>query len=321
MNKPKPDLSIRIGKLGMQNPVMTASGTFGYGPEFARLFDLNRLGAIVVKGISLKPVQGNPTPRLVEVPGGLLNAIGLQNPGFEEFVSNYLPFLRQYDAPIIVNIWGHTIEEYAAIAERFGNVPGIHGLELNISCPNIKHGGIAFGTDKKMAQRVIAAVRARTRLPLIPKLSPNVSSIADFARIAEACGADAISLINSFPAMAIDIETRRPILANITGGLTGPAIHTIALKMVWEAARAVKIPVIGMGGITSAQEAIAFIIAGASAVAVGTANFSEPLCTLDIIQGIEDYLVRHHLSSVRALIGTLATDSTPKGHSGKRLPV
>jgi dihydroorotate dehydrogenase (NAD+) catalytic subunit len=291
----------------MPNPVMTASGTFGYGPEFARLVDLNRLGAIVVKGISLKPAQGNPPPRMVEVPGGLLNAIGLQNPGFAGFVNDYLPFLRQYQAPVIVNIWGRTIEEYAAVAERFDNVPGIHGLELNISCPNIKRGGIAFGADPKMARRVITAARARTRLPLITKLSPNVRSIAEFARIAEACGADAVSLINSFPAMAIDIETRRPLLANTTGGLTGPAIHTIALKMVWETARAVKIPVIGMGGITSAKEALAFIIAGASAVAVGTANFTEPLCTLAVIKGIETYLVRHRLSSARALVGTLET--------------
>ncbi len=310
MRKLKPDLTTRIGNLVMQNPVMTASGTFGYGPEFAGLVNLNRLGAIVVKGISLKPTQGNPAPRLVEVPGGLLNAIGLQNPGFEGFVRDYLPFLRQYQTPVIINIWGHTVAEYAAIAERFSGVPGVHGLELNISCPNIKRGGIAFGTDPKMAQRVISAVRAHTRLPLIPKLSPNVPAIAEFARIAEACGADAVSLINSFPAMAIDIETRRPILANITGGLTGPAIHSIALKMIWETARAIKIPVIGMGGITTAKEALAFIIAGASAVAVGTANFTDPLCTLAVIKGIEAYLVRHSLPSVRALVGTLATIDT-----------
>ncbi len=316
----KPNLSVHIGRLCMQNPVMTASGTFGYGPEYARLVDLNRLGAIVVKGISLKPAQGNPTPRMVEVPGGLINAIGLQNPGFEGFVRDYLPFLRQFRTPLIVNIWGHTIEEYAAIAERFSNVPGVHGLELNISCPNIKHGGIAFGTDPKMARRVISAVRARTRLPLIPKLSPNVRAIAEFARIAEDCGADAISLINSFPAMAIDIETRRPILANITGGLTGPAIHAIALKMVWEAAQAVKIPVIGMGGITSAKEALAFIIAGASAVAVGTANFSDPHCTLAVIQGIEAYLVRHRLAAVRDLVGTLETGSPSPKSPGRRRP-
>lgn len=310
MQKLKPDLSVRIGKLVMQNPVMTASGTFGYGPEFAELVDLNRLGAIVVKGISLKPTPGNPPPRLVEVPGGLLNAIGLQNPGFAGFVRDYLPFLRQYQTPVIVNIWGHTIAEYAAIAERFSTVPGVHALELNISCPNIKHGGIAFGTDPKMARRVISTVRAHTRLPLIPKLSPNVPNIAEFARIAEDCGADAVSLINSFPAMAIDIETRRPILANITGGLTGPAIHNIALKMVWETARAVKIPVIGMGGISAAREALAFMIAGASAIAVGTANFTEPRCVLAVIQGIEEYLVRHSLPSARALVGTLATSAT-----------
>ena len=313
-------MTVRIGGLVMQNPVMTASGTFGYGPEFARLVDLNRLGAIVVKGISLKPAQGNPPPRMVEVPGGLLNAIGLQNPGFEGFVRDYLPFLRQYQVPVIVNIWGHTIGEYAAIAERFSDVPGIHGLELNISCPNIKHGGIAFGTDPKMARQVITAVRKRTRLPLIPKLSPNVRSIAEFARIAEACGADAISLINSFPAMAIDIETRRPILANTTGGLTGPAIHTIALKMVWEAARAVTIPVIGMGGITSAKEALAFIIAGASAVAVGTANFTEPRCMLGVIEGIKAYLVQRHLPSVRALVGTLEIGSAKSKPRGRRRP-
>lgn len=313
MSKLKPDISVRIGGIVMQNPVMTASGTFGYGPEFARLMDLNRLGAIVVKGISLHATRGHPTPRLVEVPGGLLNAIGLQNPGFEGFVRDYLPFLRQYRLPVIVNIWGHTLEEYAQIAERFDAVPGVHGLELNISCPNIKRGGLAFGADPRMARRVIRAVRRRTRLPLIPKLSPNVPAIAEFARIAEDCGADAVSLINSFPAMAIDIETRRPILANVTGGLTGPAIHPIALKLVWEAARAVRIPVIGMGGITSAKEALAFIIAGASAVAVGTANFTDPLITLEVIEGIAAYLVRHKLPSLRALVGTLEIVAKPRG--------
>lgn len=301
----KPDLSIRLGGLVLKNPVMAASGTFGYGVEFARLVDLNRLGAIVVKGISLKPEPGNPTPRLVEVHGGLLNAIGLQNPGFEGFVRDYLPFLRQYQTAVIVNIWGRTVAEYAAIAERFDSVPGVHALELNISCPNIKRGGLAFGTDQRMARKVISAVRAQTRKPLIPKLSPNVTDIAQFARIAEDCGADAVALINSYPALAIDIETRRPILANVTGGLTGPAIHTIALKLVWEAARAVKIPVIGLGGISSAREALAFIIAGASAVQVGTANFQEPRTTLTVIAGIEAYLKRHKIPAVRKLIGTL----------------
>ncbi|MCG2679470.1 MAG: dihydroorotate dehydrogenase [Kiritimatiellae bacterium] len=307
----KPKLAVSVGGIAMQNPVMVASGTFGYGPEYAGLVDLNRLGAFVVKGISLQPARGNPTPRLVEVPGGLLNAIGLQNPGVDGFIRDYLPFLRNYRTPVIVNIWGHCLEEYRDVAERFNDVPGIHGLELNISCPNIKEGGLAFGIDPAMAQRVITTVRAKTRLPLIPKLSPNVANIAQFAKIAQDSGADAISLINSIPAMAIDVETRRPVLANVTGGLTGPAIHPVALKQVWEAARAVKIPVIGMGGITSAKEALAFLIAGATAVAVGTANFTEPRTTLAVIDGIGDYLTHHGIGDVRELIGSLQTEYTP----------
>ena len=308
--KLKPKLAVTISGIAMQNPVMAASGTFGYGPEYAELVDLNRLGALVVKGISLKPAPGNPTPRLVEVSGGLLNAIGLQNPGAEGFIREYLPFLRQYQVPVIVNIWGHSIEEYCDVAERFNGVSGIHGLELNISCPNIKQGGLAFGTDPNMAQQVITAVRAKTRLPLIPKLSPNVANIAQFARIAQECGADAVSLINSIPAMAIDIETRQPVLANITGGLTGPAIHSIALKQVWEVARAVTIPVIGMGGITSANEALAFLIAGATAVAVGTATFTEPQTMLAVIDGIEAYLARHGIGDIRELTGSLITPTS-----------
>lgn len=303
--KIRPDLAVKIGGIALRNPVMVASGTFGYGPEYAGLVDLNLLGAFVVKGISIQPASGNPTPRLVEVPGGLLNAIGLQNPGAEGFIRDYLPFLRRYRVPVIVNIWGHSIDEYRAVAARLDRVPGIHGLELNISCPNIKKGGLAFGTDPKMAQQVIKAVRARTRLPLIPKLSPNVANIGRFARLAQDCGADAVSLINSIPAMAIDIETRRPILANITGGLTGPAVHHVALKQVWEAARAVTIPVIGMGGITSAKEALAFLIAGATAVAVGSANFTDPQTSLQVIAGIEAYLVRHRIGAVKKIIGSL----------------
>lgn len=304
----KPKLAVNVGGIAMRNPVMTASGTFGYGREYAGLVDLNRLGAIVVKGISLHPVRGNPAPRLVEVPGGLLNAIGLQNPGVEAFIRDYLPFLRRCRAPTIVNIWGHSIEEYRDVAARLDGVPGVRGLELNISCPNIKRGGLAFGVNPRLAQKVIAAVRAATRLPLIPKLSPNVSDIGRFARIAQDGGADAVALINSVPAMAIDIETRRPRLANITGGLTGPAIHTIALKQVWEAARSVSIPVVGMGGIASAGEALAFLIAGATAVAVGSANFTEPETTLQVIAGIEDYLARHGIGDVRELIGSLKTN-------------
>lgn len=298
-------MAVNIGGIRMRNPVMVASGTFGYGPEYADLVDLNRLGAIVVKGISLKPWDGNPTPRMVEVPGGLLNAIGLQNPGVKAFVADYMPFLRKYDTPVIVNIWGRTVAEYAEVARRFDEVPGVSGIELNISCPNIKAGGITFGTDPRMASRVISAVRRGTKLPLIPKLSPNVPRIAEFARVAEDCGADAISLVNSFPAMGIDIETRRPVLANVTGGLTGPAIHPIAVKLVYEAAKAVKIPIIAMGGITGAREAIEFIIAGAAAVAVGTANFTDPGTALAVVRGLRAYLADHGLKRVQALVGTV----------------
>ena len=298
-------MRVTIGGIAMKNPVMAASGTFGYGKEYADLVDLNRLGALVVKGISLKPEKGNETPRMVEVPGGLINAIGLQNPGFDGFVKDYLPFLRKYKVPVIVNIWGRSINEYAEVAAKFNGVKGVHGLEVNISCPNIKTGGIAFGTDPAMTAAVVAKVRKSAKLPLIIKLSPNVTKVGDYAKIAEANGADAVSLINSFPAMAIDIENRRPILANITGGLSGPAIHAIALKMVWETARAVRIPVVGMGGIISAKEALAFIIAGASAVAVGTANFTDPMTIVKVIEGIEAYLVRHKMSHIHELVGSL----------------
>ncbi len=314
-----PELAVRLGPLRLKNPVMTASGTFGYGPEYGRLLPLDRLGAVVVKGISLAPVPGNPPPRLVETPSGLLNAIGLQNPGVDGFIRDYLPYLRARRVPVIVNVWGTTLEAYAEVAARLDGVPGIHAIEVNISCPNIKRGGIAFGTDPRLMRRVLTAVRRRTRVPLIPKLSPNAPSIAEAARIAADCGADAISLVNSFPGMAIDIETRRPLLANVVGGLTGPAIHPLALKLVWEAARAVTIPVIGMGGIVSAREALAFLIAGATAVAVGTATFAEPRCVLGVIAGIKDYLARHHLRSVRELIGTLdAPRSAPAPRTRER---
>jgi dihydroorotate dehydrogenase (NAD+) catalytic subunit len=302
-----PSLCVNVGGIRMKNPVMVASGTFGYGPEYADIVDLNRLGAIVVKGIRADPWDGNPTPRMVEVPGGLLNAIGLQNPGVDKFIQDYLSFLRKFDVPVLVNIWGRTEQEYVAVAERLDGVPGVSGLELNISCPNIKEGGHAFGTNTETAARLIAAVRKCTRLPLIPKLVPNVPNIAAFARIAEDSGADAISLINSIPAMVIDIETRRPVLANTVGGLSGPAVHPVAVKLVWEAAKAVRIPVIGMGGITSAKEALEFLIAGATAVAVGTANFTDPLTALRVIEGIEAYLERHSLAGVMDLVGSLRT--------------
>lgn len=300
-----PDCTVQIGSLRMRNPVMTASGTFGYGPEYDGLVDYRRLGALVVKGIRMDPTPGNPTPRTVEVHSGLINAIGLPGPGVEGFIRDYLPFLRTRDVPAIVNIWGKTVEEYAAVAERLSAEEGVHGLEINVSCPNIKEGSKAFGTDLDAFRRVVRAVRARTRLPVIPKLAPNVSDIAAYARAAEECGADAVSLINSIPAMAVDIETRTPKLGNVTGGLSGPAIHAIAVKLVWEAARAVRIPVIAMGGIQDARDAIEFIIVGAAAVAVGTASFVHPATAVDVVEGIEEYLIRHGLPSVGALRGTL----------------
>ena len=303
----KPDLSVKIGAIRMRNPVMTASGTFGYGPEYAELVDFSRLGAIVVKGISREPVRGNATPRTVEVVSGLINAIGLQNPGVDGFVKEYMPFLRRHDVPVIVNIWGRTIEDYAFVAERFDAVDGVAGLEVNVSCPNIKEGSCTFGSNLDMFKRVIAAVRAKTKLPLIPKLAPDIAGIKTFAKAAEECGADAISLINSIPAMAIDIEARRPVLGNVTGGLSGPAIKPIAVKMVWEAAKAVKIPIVGIGGISNAADAIEFMIAGATAVAVGTANFTDPATALAVVDGLEAYLAGHGLRGVAELVGSLKT--------------
>lgn len=302
---PTPDLSVRIGALRLRNPVMVASGTFGYGPEYAELVDYRRLGAIVVKGIRMEATRGNETPRTVEVPSGMINAIGLPGPGVEGFIAEYLPVLRHHDVPVIVNIWGRTVEEYGDVAARLDAEDGVHALEINVSCPNVKEGSRAFGTNPDMFRRVVDRVRSRTRLPVIPKLAPNVSDIGLFARAAEECGADAVSLINSFPAMAVDVETRRPRLANITGGLSGPAIHPIAVKLVWEAARAVKIPVVAMGGISSAKDAIEFILVGATAVAVGTANFVHPPTATEIVDGLREYLARHgypDISSVRGAV-------------------
>jgi dihydroorotate dehydrogenase (NAD+) catalytic subunit len=270
------------------------------------LVDVSRLGAVVVKGIRLTPCEGNATPRMVEVPGGLINAIGLQGPGVEKFVLDYLPPLRKLNVPVIVNIWGTTIGEYAEVAARLDGAAGVDGLEINISCPNIKKGGLAFGTDPRMAAKVVGAVRKATRLPIMPKLSPNVPDIRVFARAVEEAGADAVSLVNTFPSMVIDVETRRPVLANRVGGLSGPAIHPVAVKLVWEAASAVRrIPIVGMGGIVGAREALEFLIAGASAVAVGTANFTDPTTALKVIEGIEAYLARHRIRKVGDLVGTL----------------
>ena len=297
------NLSIKIGTLTLQNPVTVASGTVGYGIEYSQLIDLNQLGAVVVKGIRLEPVRGNATPRTAEVTSGLINAIGLQGPGVDGFIRKYWPFLRQLKVPTIINIWGTTIEEYAEVARRFDVLGGVGALELNVSCPNIKEGGAQFGTDLKLLSQVVAACRKATTLPLITKMSPNVVSIAPYALAAEAAGSDALSIMNSFPAMAIDIETRRPKLANVTGGLTGPCIKPIAVKLVWEAAKVVKIPIIGMGGIQNAEDALEFMLAGATAVAVGTANFYEPQTAVQVVNGLRQFMGRHHIHDVRELIG------------------
>lgn len=300
----KPDLSLNLAGIRMKNPVMTASGTFGYGPEYADLVDLNQLGAIVVKGICLNPTYGNNTPRTFETASGLINAIGLPGPGVDGFIKKYVPFLKNYNVPVIVNIWGKTIEEYAEVAARFDVVDEIAGLEVNLSCPNIKEGGASFSANVEAFSRCIEAVREKTKKPLIPKLAPNVSDITVFAKAAENCGSDAISLINSFPALAVDIETRKPRIANVTGGLTGPAIKPIAVRLVWQAAQAVKIPVIGMGGIYSAADAMEFFMVGASSIAVGTASFTDPTSVVSVIKGIEEFLTRKGHASIRDVVGT-----------------
>ncbi|MDD2403039.1 MAG: dihydroorotate dehydrogenase [Victivallaceae bacterium] len=302
------DLTTKLGPVTLKNPVMTASGTFGYGFEYKDYYDLRKLGAVVVKGIALFPSHGNPTPRVAEVTSGMLNAIGLQGPGVDKFLigDEYMPFLRASGADVIVNIWGKTIEDYCEVAARLdADCAGITALEINISCPNIKEGGVAFGTDLNLAAKVLSSVRKATSLPLITKLSPNVTNIADFARCAVDCGSDMISLINTITGMAIDIKTRRPKIANLTGGLSGPAIKPIAIRMVYQVAQAVKVPIIGMGGIMNADDAIEFMLAGASAVAVGTAIFADPYAPLKVIDGINDYLEQHNCKSVAEIIGAL----------------
>ena len=289
----------------MQNPVTVASGTFGYGPEYAGLVDLDRLGAVTVKGISAEPHVGNSTPRTFETFAGMLNAIGLPGPGAQMFIKKYLPFFEDYRVPLIVNIWGKTVEDYSRVAEIFNDQPRINALEVNVSCPNVKEGGALYGTDVNLFRSVVDAVRAKTQKPLIIKLAPNVADIKLFARAAEECGADAVSIMNSYPAMAINIETRKPQLANRTGGLSGPAIKPIAVKLVWEAAKAVKIPIIGMGGIYSPEDALEFIIAGASAVAVGTANFTDPSTAVRVIEGMEKWMAAKGIASVAELKGTV----------------
>lgn len=303
------DLRVNIGKMQLKNPVMTASGTFGYGLEYSEFVDLNILGAIVVKGLSLKPKEGNPPPRLVETPAGMLNSIGLQNIGIDNFIEEKIPFLRKFSTPVIVNFFGDSIDEFAEAAERLSSVEGIHGLEMNISCPNKQAGWRIFGTDPKVTFEVVSAVRKVTNLTLIVKLSPNVTDITVVARAAEEAGADALSMINTLTGMAVDIYSRRPKLANITGGLSGPAVKPVALRMVWETYKAVRIPIIGMGGIMSATDAIEFLLVGASAVAVGTANFVNPGVTLDIIEGIERFMEKNGIGDLTELVGGLKVEN------------
>jgi dihydroorotate dehydrogenase (NAD+) catalytic subunit len=303
------DLTVRIGRLTLKNPVIVSSGTFGFGEEFEDFYDVNRLGAIIPKGISLKPMMGNPPPRIFETEAGVINSIGLQNPGFEQFVKERLPYYKNLKTHLIINFFGNTQKEYIDLARRLDGVPRISGLEMNISCPNIKRCGIVFGTDPRMAYRLVRAVRKATKLTFIVKLSPNVTDIARMAKSAEEGGADAVSLVNTFRAMAINIRTRKPELGNVIGGLSGPAIKPIALRMVWEVGQAVRIPVIGMGGIMNAEDAIEFILAGASAVQIGTANLVNPRAGIEVIRGIEQYLVQNRINHIRKLIGAFRQQS------------
>lgn len=299
------NLSVNLGKLKLKNPVMTASGTFGYGEEYSEFIDINKLGAIVVKGLSLKPKQGNPPPRIVETPAGMLNAIGLQNIGIENFIHKKLPFLKQFETPVIANFFGDSIAEYVKAARILNSAKGIHALEMNISCPNKQAGWSIFGTDPKVTFKVVSQVRKATDLTLIVKLSPNVTDIGLMAKTAEDAGADAVSLINTLTGMAIDIKSKKPKLANITGGLSGPAVRPIAVRMVWECYKTVKIPVIGMGGILSSEDAIEFILAGASAIAVGTGNFINPKTTINILEGIKKFMVDNEVNSIKDLTGAV----------------
>lgn len=296
-------LCVNVGRLMLKNPVMTASGTFGYGLEFQDLVDLRRVGGIIVKGLSLKPSPGNPPPRIVETPCGMLNAIGLENIGIEAFVREKLPLLKGFGAPVWVNLYGKTLEEYGELAAIADGEPDIAGIEVNISCPNVKAGGVAFGVDACAAGLVVSHVRSRAGKPLMVKLSPNVTDITAIAKSAQDAGADVLSLINTLTGMAIDIEKRRPVLGNITGGLSGPAIKPVALRMVWQAAGAVSIPVVGIGGIATARDALEFFMAGASAVQVGTANFVNPRAVMDILEGIEAFMDKEGIADMGELIG------------------
>ena len=300
--------AVPIAGLTLKNPVMTASGTCGYGLELAPFYDLSRLGALVVKGISVLPRPGNPPPRVVETCGGMLNAIGLQNVGMEAFIREVLPALRPYRTPLIVNILGESEEEYATLAETLGSQEGVHGLEVNVSCPNVQKGGISFGADPDALERLVRALRKRTDRPLLIKLSPNVTDIVDMAVRAEAAGADGLTLINTLRAMAIDLKSRRPCLATVVGGLSGPAIKPIALRMVWEVSRRVRIPVVGVGGILCAEDALEFLVCGATAVQVGTAHFRNPSACIEVIEGIEAYLAKNRIEDIQEMIGSLKVE-------------
>jgi dihydroorotate dehydrogenase (NAD+) catalytic subunit len=304
----KPNLEVEIAGIKLKNPVMTASGTFGYGQEYAPFVDLNRLGAMILKGITLKPKMGNPPSRVIETPSGMLNAIGLQNVGVEVLIKEKLPYLKKFDTPVIINVSGDTIEEYVELARRLGEVSeemGVAGLEVNISCPNVKKGGMAWGTDAKATYKIINNIRKTTSLPLIAKLTPNVTDIKTIAQAAEEAGADALSLINTLVGMAIDIDSRKPKLANVSGGLSGPAVKPVALWLVWQVFQTVSIPVIGIGGIIKVEDALEFIIAGARAIEIGTANFVNPRVTIEIIEGIEKYLIENNIKDINELVGSM----------------
>jgi dihydroorotate dehydrogenase (NAD+) catalytic subunit len=306
------DLTIALGQLTLRNPLMAASGCFGYGVEYADAVDLSTLGGVVSKGLFLQPREGHPPERIVETPAGMLNAIGLQGIGVRRYIDEKLPELRARGATNIINICGSTLDEYVELARILSDAEGVHALELNISCPNIKEGGITFGCSLHGTFDVVSAVRKVTHLPVIPKLTPNVTDVAAIAKAAEDAGADAVSLVNTFLAMAIDIETRRPKLSNIVGGLSGPAIRPIAVRMVYETRRAVQIPVIGMGGIASADDALEFIIAGASAVQIGTANFVDPFIWSKVLAGIREYMARHGVRRLQDLVGSVDTSTQEK---------
>ncbi len=307
MQNNKPEMSVDLCGIPLRNPIMTASGTFGYGEEFVDYVDLLSIGAFVTKGLSLKPRAGNPTPRIVETPGGMLNAIGLQNVGIDAFIAKKIPFVRTVNTPCIANFFGDTIDEYAEMARRLDEIPEVAALEMNISCPNVKQGGIVFGTDPACAASVVAACRAATKKPLIVKLSPNVTDVVAMARACVDAGADSLSLINTLIGMAIDLKKRRPVLANITGGFSGPAIKPVALRMVWQVAKAVKVPIIGIGGIMNATDALEFILAGATAVQVGTASFINPGAAQTIAGEMETWLVDNGVADIKSLIGALKT--------------